>query len=230
MKKLIILSLVLFASSQLMQLKSQSIGVKGGLNYANMLEQSDIGTFSENYKYLPGFNLGAFIEVPMSGEIIMESGLFLNTKGFRIDAGDDVTGVKGTFKTLWVDIPFKAKATKSFGPLTVFAAGGVSGGFGISGNEDMDITVFGNTTNYNNDILWGTDPDEDDMVRIDYGFIGSVGAEFKSVILELSYYHGIANLSSYTDDEYILSSRYLGISLGYKFGFSMMSLAGQTED
>ncbi len=52
------------------------------------------------------------------------------------------------------------------------------------------------------------------MIRIDYGFIGSVGVEFKSVILELSYYHGITNPPPDTDDEYVLSSRYLGISLG----------------
>ena len=85
---------------------------------------------------------------------------------------------------------------------------------------DMDITIQGNTTNTTEDIMWGNDPEEDDLIRFDYGAVGSAGMEFKSIILELSYYYGLANLSPYTDNEYIMSNRYFAVSLGYKFGLS----------
>lgn len=219
MKKIIVLSL-LFASLFAQELCSQSLyfGLKGGLNFANMLEQSDAVTFSEEYKYLQGYNIGLLVETDMSDGIIGESGIYLITKGFRLEGGDDINGASGTFSTLWVDIPFKVKTKKAVGQIEFFASGGVSGGLGLSGKMEMDLTLNGNTTSLSEDIKWGDDPDEDDLVRIDYGAIGSIGAEFKSIIIEASYYYGLANLSSYTDDGYVISSRYFAISLGYKFG------------
>lgn len=219
MKKIIILSL-LFLSLFAQELFSQSlyIGLKGGPSFSKFLEQSDAVTFSENYKSLPGYSIGLHVESSTINGVIGESGIYLNTKGFKLEGGDEENGVSGTFSSLWIDIPFKAKTKRAVGPIEFFASGGVVGGFGLSGKMDMDLTINGNTTSNSEDIKWGNDPDEDDLVRIDYGAIGSVGAEFKSIIIEASYYYGLANLSPYTDDGYVISSRYFAISLGYKFG------------
>ena len=222
MKKYSIVIFLFLASTITNNLSSQSlnIGFKGGVNFANMLEKSDDYNFSEdlNYKFTPGYNLGIMVEAVMDDGLIGESGIYLNTRGYRIDEGDDENGVKGTFTTLWIDVPFKAKAAKMVGPVNFFASGGVSGGIGLSGKMDIDYTILGNTTSNEEDVVWGDDPAEADLIRIDYGALGSVGLEFKSIILEASYYHGLANLSPDTDNGYIISSRYFSVSLGYKFG------------
>lgn len=195
-----------------------NIGVKGGLNFSNMVEKSDYSTFSDVYDYTSGINIGLLLESPVENGLGGESGIYLNTRGYQIDQGDDENGVVGTFKTLWLEVPFKATTEAVAGPLRFYASGGVSGSLGLSGTMDMEMTVLGNTSTTTDDIVWGDDPDEADLMRIDYGAIGSVGAELKSVFLEISYYHGLANLSPYTQDNYIITSRYFSFCLGYKFG------------
>jgi len=202
-----------------MNLHSQAleIGFKGGLNFSNMLEESDFSTFSDVYNYTTGYNIGIMLSTAPVGGVGGESGLYLNTRGFDIEEGDDQNGVVGTYKTLWLEVPFKATTEAELGPLTFFAGAGVSGSLGLSGSSDMDFTVLGVTTNTTEDIVWGSDPEESDLIRIDYGAVASAGVEFMSFMLELGYYHGLANLSPYTEDNYVISSRYITVLLGYKF-------------
>lgn len=195
-----------------------NIGLKGGLNFSNMLEKSDLNTFSDIYKFNTGYNIGLVVSTPATSSVGGESGIYLNTRGYKIDQGNEVNGVVGTFNTLWIEIPFKATTSTQLGPLTLYASGGVSGSLGLSGTIDMDYTILGVTTPSTSDIVWGTDPDNADLVRIDYGAVASAGLEFRSFILEAGYYYGLANLSPYTEDGYIISSRYISISLGYLFG------------
>ena len=219
MKKYVIVSFLFlfFVLNNNLYSQALSIGLKGGLNFSNMLEKSDYGTFSDVYNHLTGFNIGLMLSTTMSDAVGGESGIYLNTRGFKLDEGDDENGVTGTYKTLWLEVPFKATTSVELGPLTFFASAGASGSLGLSGTMDMNFTVQGNTTSTTEDISWGNDPDDDDLLRIDYGAIASVGMEFKSVILEASFYLGLANLSPYTEDDYTISSRYFAISLGYKF-------------
>ena len=194
------------------------VGMKGGLNFSNMLEASDFNTFSDVYKYSTGYNIGLAVSTPATSVVGGESGIYLNTRGYKINSGDDVNGVVGSVNTLWLEIPFKATKSMELGPLTLFASGGVSGSLGLSGTMDLDVTVLGLTTSSEDDIVWGTDPDDADLVRIDYGAVASAGLEFKSFVLELGYYYGLANISPYIEDGYVISSRYFSISLGYLFG------------
>ncbi len=219
MKKYVIVSFLFlfFVLNNNVYSQALSIGLKGGPNFSKMLEKSDYSTFSDVYKYLTGYNIGLMVSTSMNESVGGESGIYLNTRGFKLDEGDEENGVTGTYKTLWLEVPFKGTTSVELGPLTFFASAGASGSLGLSGTMDMDITIQGNTTTTTEDIEWGNDSEEDDLLRIDYGAIASVGVEFKSVILEASYYYGLANLSPYTEDEYIISNRYFAISLGYKF-------------
>ncbi|MBS0010303.1 MAG: outer membrane beta-barrel protein, partial [Bacteroidales bacterium] len=175
-KYFIILFLFLFTAVN-HNLYSQAlyIGLKGGLNFSNMLEQSDYATFSDIYKYIPGYNIGLLVETSMSNNPGGESGIYLNTRGYQFEGGNEINGVSGTFSTLWVEVPFKAKYAIMIGSFTFYASGGVSGSLGLTGTLDMDVTVGGVTTSTTEDIIWGNDPDEADMLRIDYGANGSIG-------------------------------------------------------
>jgi len=218
-KYVIVLCLFLFSVfNHNIYSQALSIGLKGGLNLSNMLEKSDFGDFSDDYKYLPGYNIGLVVSTSASDGVGGESGIYLNTRGFRLDEGDDQNGATGTYKTLWLEVPFKATTAYDIGPLTFFGSAGVSGSLGLTGTMDFDITIQGNTTSSTVDIEWGNDPDEDDMLRIDYGAVVSAGMEFKSIVLEAGYYYGLANLSPDTDNEFVFSNRYFSFTLGYKFG------------
>ena len=220
-KYFVVLFLLLsFALNNNLYSQALSIGLKGGLNLSTMLEKSEFGEFSEDYEYLPGYNIGLVVSTSASDGVGGESGIYLNTRGFKLDQGDDQNGVIGSFKTLWLEVPFKATTALNAGPLTFFGSAGVSGSLGLTGTMDFDITVQGNTTNTTMDVSWGNDPEEDDMLRFDYGAVVGAGVEFKSIVLEAGYYYGLANLSPDTDNEFVFSNRYFTFTLGYKFGLS----------
>ncbi len=216
MKKAIIISIILLVS--FFQLNAQNIIVKGGLNIATMLEQSDDYNWSEDlkYGYSLGYNAGVFAEFAVADDLSWEVGLALNTKGFKID--EEALVLK--YNLLFVDLPIKLKATYPISTnLKAYVAGGVSAGYAIGGNMDMEMTILGETINEKEDIKFGDDPEEDDSKRLDYGVIGGAGIMYKAAFLEVNYYHGLANLSLETDNGYIQSTRLIGITLGYRFGF-----------
>lgn len=220
MKKLIVITIVLLAVT--FQLHAQNIIVKGGLNIATMLEQSDDYNWSEDleYGYSIGYNAGVFAEFSVSEELSWEVGLALNTKGFKIDSEGDGGSLLLNYNLLFVDLPIKLKALYPISTnLKAYVAGGVSAGYAIGGTIDMEMTLLGETMTEKEDIKFGDDPEEDDSKRLDYGVIGGAGIMYKAVFIELNYYHGLANLSLETEDGYIQSTRLIGITLGYKFGF-----------
>lgn len=215
----IILILIVSTSSAALFSQSLSIGIKGGLNLSNMLEESDYDVWSEDYQYTPGYNAGIWVEVPVSLDLVFEGGLSLDTRGFKFESEGTLGSAKVNFNTLYASVPLKVKTIRMAGPIELFASAGVSAGYGLSGNIDTEVTINNVTSTESNEIIWGNDSEDSDLKRLDYGAIGSVGAGFKGIIIELSYYYGLANISAYTDDSYVINNRTFSVSLGYKIGF-----------
>jgi len=63
MKKLMVFSLAVLMSSAVAQAQELGIGVKGGLNFANIDRSSSVG---ENYKNRTGYHFGAFALIKLS--------------------------------------------------------------------------------------------------------------------------------------------------------------------
>ncbi len=222
MKNLIRISIVLFLISIATESFTQRYCIKGGMNLSNMLMKDNDDNYSDEFKMKPGFHLGGTVEFPISEMISFETGLLLSTKGFRLDeketSGSNTYEYKLNLNLLYLDIPVTAKASFDVGDTKIYGIFGPYIGIGLTGKSKSEYTYDGETETDEEDIKFGSDEDEDDFKRFDFGLTIGGGVEIKSIQIGLSYSLGLANISLYTDNGFKINNRVLGISVGYIFG------------
>ena len=222
MKKLVQLLFVTLFTFSFLNSYAQSFGFKGGLNLSKMLIADDDETYSDEFDIQPGFHVGPIVELPVNEMISIESGLLLNTKGFRGEDsetfGDDMYEYKTVANILYVDIPVTAKARFDVGGMKVFGNFGPYVGVALSGKAENESTFNGETEKDTYDFEIGSDEEEDDIRRLDFGLLIGAGVEINSIQIGVSYGYGLANVSAYREDGNEIKNRVIGVSLGYMFG------------
>ncbi len=200
---------------------AQNFGIRAGLNLSNMLEKDDDITYSEDYKMNPGFHVGATAEFPITEMFSFETGLFLSTKGFKISEEETFWGetlkIDAEMNLLYIDVPLTGKASFDLGGAKVYGVLGPYIGMGISGKLKWEFSMDGETEKGEEDIEWGSDEDQHDLKRLDFGLTVGAGVEISSIQVGLTYGLGLANISPYSDDGFKTNNRVLGVTLGYKF-------------
>jgi hypothetical protein len=195
---------------------SQVIGIKGGLNLANILAKSHDGTKIDEFKMKPGFHFGITAEIPVAETTSFETGLFLSTKGFKLDVKESSYSQKSNANLLYLDVPLLAKAYFNVGDAKIYGALGPYIGFGLSGKTKNEVTYDGETESEEIDLKWGSGED-DDIKPLDYGLMAGAGIDIKSIELGLNYSYGLANLEANSEGESKMKNRVISISVGYKF-------------
>ena len=219
MKNLEKLLMVIFMMTMASMAFSQTFGVKAGLNLSNMLIKDNTTTYSTDFKMNPGFHVGATVEFPFGEVFSLEPGLLLTTKGYKFeDTYDLLPDGKYNYtmklNNYYLEIPLYAKAGFDVGNARIYGALGPYVGVGLWGKI---VTEIEGQDKEKENVKWGSNADEDDLKRFDFGMTAGVGFEFSSFLLEVSYGYGLTNLSPYTTDGLKMNNRVLGISAGYKF-------------
>lgn len=186
---------------------SQSIGVKTGLNLSQIFMKDQGGNIRDTPGIKPGFHVGVFAELPVTGVFYFEPELLFSTKGYTLAI---VEPLKYKANLNYIDIPLNAKAIFDIGGAKLYGVFGPYIGIGLSGK----VKYENSTDDYN--IKWGSES-ENDFKRFDFGLTFGAGVEIKSFILGASYEIGLANVSANTDIFNQISNRVIGISIGYKF-------------
>ena len=197
---------------------AQSFWIKGGLNLSNILEKDNDDTYSEDYKMKPGFHFGATAEFPLNEMFSFETGLLLSTKGTKMSEDEDDYSMESKVNLYYLDIPLNAKASYDIGGAKLFGTFGPYIGMGLSGKSKYEVTYDGETETEEETLEWGSDEDNDDVKRFDFGLAVGAGVEIKSFQIGLNYSFGLANISPDSNDGYKINNRVLGISVGYKLG------------
>ena len=202
LKKTFIFALMLTMSYQSY---SQTFGIKGGLNFANMLAKDAIGNFDT--KMLTRMNLGVTAEFGADEKFSFETGALLSFKGAKEDYGT----AEGSYKITYLDIPLMAKLKFNSDEAKFYGKFGPYLGIGLSG-QSYDA---GEGTK----IKWGTSEDgsSEYLKKLDYGISIGAGVELGAIDFGLTYSLGLANISGMGDDTKIYN-RVLSLSVGYKFG------------
>ena len=201
-------------------LYAQKIGIKAGFNLSNMLIEDEI--YSNDFKMKPGFHLGAIVDIPLNDMFSIETGLLLSTKGFKLS--EEETEMGETFKyefkynLIYLDIPLTAKASFNVGDAKIYGAFGPYIGIGLSGTVKSELSFAGETESDSEIIDWGSDENNDELKRLDYGLTMGVGVEINSIQIGITYGLGLANISPYVEYDSKINNRVLGISVGYFFG------------
>lgn len=222
MKNLVKLLVVVIAFTMTTEIFAQNFGIKGGLNLSNMLVKDDDDTYSDDFKMKPGFHIGATAEFPLTGIFSFETGLLLSTKGSKMSEEETFMGETYKYESkltlFYLDIPLSAKASFDLGGTKIYGVFGPYLSYGLSGKSKYEETFDGETESDEEDIKWGSDEDESDLKRLDFGLTMGAGVEINSIQIGLSYALGLANISPYTDGGSKINNRVLGLSVGYKFG------------
>lgn len=218
MKNLTRVLVLLFVTLFCYQANAQTFGVRGGLNLANMLEEDDEDTYSNDYSMNPGFHLGLTVDMPINEAVSFESGLIFNTKGMKYKVEEMGAEMVANANLYYLDIPLTIKGTHVLGDgLKMYGLIGPYVGFGLSGKIKIAIEYEGQEETEEVDIEWGNDENEDDLKRLDMGLTFGAGVEMDKVVLGISYDLGLSNIASYQDYGTTSKNRVLKFSVGYLF-------------
>ncbi len=212
MKKLLLclaLVLLVFANEET---RAVSFDIKGGLNLSNIDFGGDEGKgLNDHSEVLPGFHLGAAMDIPLKNNFSIETGLFMTTKGNKIEYALMGADYESTLSLYYIDIPITPKYTYNFGDFAISGAIGPYVGIGLSGKAKSETFALGQKVSEEEDIEFGDG--DDDMKRLDYGLSFGLGFEYKSILFGFSYDLGLQNLSNVESLD--TKHRVIKFSLGY---------------
>ena len=210
--------LVILISLLCFQSYSQPFGIKGGLNLSNMLMEEDGETWSDDFKMNPGFHIAGIIDISFTDLLSLETGLILDTKGFKFEEEESGYSYKEKMNSFYLDIPIVLKVSVDVGSsVKIFGAAGPYIGVGLTGKWKSVYEYQGNEETDEEKVEWGN-TDDDHLKRLDYGIAFGAGVEIMAILIGVSYDLGLANISAYTDYDAKVQNRVLRITVGYWFG------------
>ena len=167
---------------------AQSFGIKAGLNLSVLYVPNIASDLNMN----PGFHAGPVFERPVSGNISLESGIFLTTKGMKNQ--EDFNEIESKMNLYYIEVPISAKGTVDLGNSKIYGLIGPYFGIGVGGK-----TTFNFHSPDGGQIV--SKPFESKNIkRLDYGIALGGGVNLNNFLLGLGYDLGLANISN--DEEY----------------------------
>lgn len=180
-------------------------GVRVGANFANMSFSND--GYSASPKSRTSFHVGVVADIPLMESLYIQSGLFLQNKGFKEDLGDDESM---TAKPMFLEIPILASYRYNFNDATQLQVNfGPYFGYGIGGKYKYEYD--------------GESEEEDcfqdgEMKRFNCGLQVGAGITFAShIYLGVAYQFGLSNIADDSDGDYSVKDKNWMVSLGYNF-------------
>jgi opacity protein-like surface antigen len=166
----------------------------------------------------PGFHIGGIIDFQFTDLLSLETGLILDTKGFKFEEGGTGYSYKEKLNTFYLDIPIVLKVSVDAGSsVRIFGTAGPYIGIGLTGKWKSIYEYQGTEDTDEEKVEWGN-TDDDHLKRLDYGLTFGAGVEIKAFLVGISYDLGLANISAYTDLETKVKNRVLRITVGFWFG------------
>lgn len=225
MKRLIIITGILIFMPHAMQIRAQSLYIKGGFNMSRMFVKFN-GT-DTNTMYQPGFHIGAIIDYPSNDLLSLETGLFLTTRGEKthliFNLGVPIGRIDNSEATTlyYLDLPIRIRAAYNVGKrIKIFAVAGPHFDFGLAGKM-KSTAKFLDTVRVAHDkrnIKWGKDYNNDQYERFDTGLSFGGGLKVSSVLFDVTYNMGLYDISPLDLYGETVKNRNLEISVGYRFG------------
>ena len=199
---------------------AQKLSIKAGVNMADMEISNNTGALDQLNKMKTGVHFGLFYEKASTGLFSYELGLMFDQKGFKnITESGAVT--QTTLMDLYsLNLPVSLKIGFDIDEnIKLFGKLGGYGGLNISGRMESEIMNSGEVeSNTTNELLIGNDATQDDIKPIDFGAQVGLGIQYKSLLFEVVYDKGLANIMANQVLDDVLKNKNLKFSVGYQFG------------
>ena len=192
---------------------AQTFGIRAGINSANQsIKYDEEPEDALDLKSVLKFHVGVIAELPIAGDLSLETGLIYHGTGSKIDESFLGFNIKSQTNINYIQLPISLKYRADLGSVSIFAHAGPYVAFALNGNVTAE--VLGNEES--EDIEFGDGDLETN--RLDYGLNVGAGVGFGPIDLGLNYGLGLANLSN--SDDGSLTNRILSVSVTYRFGLS----------
>lgn len=204
---------------------AQTYCIKGGVNMSNML-LSDI-LYKDNVAYVQRVlknniaHVGATLDIPLTPALFFETGLLMSVKGLIIEkyystALNLPLHVRTRYNLYDLEVPLVAKAVLSFNDsVKIFAISGFYVGYGIAGKIKTTEQIGDDYQSYKENVMWGNNPDEDMLRRLDGGISIGAGIILNCFEISASYDFGLLNLSPI--ENAVAKNRVIKFTFGYTF-------------
>lgn len=214
------LILMLLATQLVAQ--QRTFSVRGGFNYSTITYEDNNNDYSDNMDVVPGSHIGVLAQIPVKRNVIIETGVILNMRGFIYEDVMNIGGtnfdVKTTGTSYYLDIPVTYRPSFRWKRNQMYALVGPYIGIGFGGEIEMEATSGNNTVSQTDDIVWGSDANSD-LKRVDYGLTLGIGYVYRSKLLfGLNYDMGFANLSPTGNNGETIANSSINIHIGYILG------------
>ena len=194
------------------QKKMSGFGVKAGANYSTMV--GDV----EDVDGRVGYQFGVTLDVSISGDVYLLTGLEYTVKGYKADFEEDGVSLENTCSAQYLQMPFQlgyklgvAKDVNmvfSFGPYFAYGLSGKTKVKGQYWNDGYYESINEKTNTFSTGML----------KEFDFGFGLGVGVEYQKCGVKLGYDFGTVNAYEPIGDENNkLRNRNAYLTLGYKF-------------
>jgi hypothetical protein len=212
LKKFAVIFMVLLCQN----LFGQTFGVRGGFNLSNLLNKDNDYKYSEEYKLNPGFNVGVTMEMPVSGNFMFETGIIVDTKGYKRNYTATNAEHEIVFRAIYIDIPLHFKYEMHLQKFDPYFLAGPYLGVGISGKISNKTIVAGVSSTNSNSINWGND-NNSDLKQIDGGIDFGIGINFSKISVGANFGLGLVNICPLPDNGQIYNNRVMSLFVAYKF-------------
>lgn len=182
-------------------------GIRAGVNFANATFKEDDFSYSPDSR--TAFHVGVIADIPLMQSLYVQTGLFFQEKGWKIEESGDEYAYKETYKPMYLQIPILASYRYNFSDaLQLQVNAGPYFAYGIGGKvkweedeESGEGDFFG---------------DDSDFKRFDCGLQIGAGLTFaKHYYLGVAYEFGFSNIVD--DSDMKVKNKNLMISVGYNF-------------
>ena len=127
-----------------------SVGVKSGLNWANVKTTEALGSITPDFNSLDEFNFGLVTEVGITDYFAIQPELNFVKKGFGMDVGTDMElfgvnlpiGVNAESRFNYVEMPLLAKFKFGSERVKAYVVGGPTFGYATGGKIDTKAKVL----------------------------------------------------------------------------------------
>lgn len=143
MKKAVVLIVAVFSFCNV-SLAQLSVGVKGGVNFANVYTTEALGSLTPDFKHIDEFHFGVVGELGLTDHFALQSELNVMKKGLQFSEDFNANvfnmniplGVTTEARFTYVEVPLLAKVKFGDGPLQAYAVAGPTFGYAAAGRLD----------------------------------------------------------------------------------------------
>lgn len=224
MKKSIIIALAVFFMAQHTSAQV-AIGLKSGVNFANVHTTDLIGQAAPDFNYAPGWNVGMVSEISFGNYFALQPELSWVQKGFswKESLGVPIGGIEipigatATFRTNYIEMPLLAKLKLGNERVQGYVVAGPAFGYAMNGKIITRPSLFFEFDPIKTDL----NLDNLNYERFDIAATGGLGVQVNfngaSIFADARYTHGFTELYDFPVVNEKIKNRGIALSAGVLF-------------